>query len=72
MNEVEQKTFLCCEHIINTGATIRETAKEFNICKSSVHAYLHKFMPEINEEMYKQVCVILEKHFKESERLYNL
>lgn len=51
-------------HIIETNNTIRETAKEFNVSKSTVHKDLQERLLDINTKLYEQVSSILDYHTK--------
>ncbi len=53
------------EYIIDTGATVRATAKVFRISKSTVHKDVTERLLHINREMYKQVKEVLEKNKSE-------
>ena len=46
-------------YIIETRATIRQTAKHFGISKSTVHKDLSERLPRINRALYLQVREIL-------------
>ena len=51
-------------HVIETNNTIRETAKEFNVSKSTVHKDLKERLLDINTKLYEQVSSILDYHTK--------
>ena len=51
-------------HVIETNNTIRETAKEFNDSKSTVHKDLQERLLDINTKLYEQVSSILDYHTK--------
>ena len=46
-------------YIIETRATIRQTAKHFGISKSTVHKDLSERLPKINRALFLQVREIL-------------
>ena len=50
------------DHIIDTKDTIRETAKKFNISKSTVHKDLHERLINIDKNRYNKVVKILNHH----------
>ena len=52
-------------HIIDTKETIRETAKKFNISKSTVHKDLQERLPKINKELFSEVQDLMQKHIDE-------
>ncbi len=51
-------------HIIDTNDTIRETAKIFDISKSTVHKDIDKRLLEIDENKYKLVKEIMNEHLE--------
>ena len=53
------------EYIIDTGATVRATAKVFKISKSTVHKDVTERLYNINRELYQQVKMVLEKNKSE-------
>lgn len=53
------------EYIIDTGATVRATAKVFNISKSTVHKDVTERLLHINRELYRQVDAVLQKNKRE-------
>ena len=52
-------------YVINTGATVRETAKEFHFSKSTVHKDVSERLKKVDAELYKKVKKILENHLEE-------
>ena len=53
------------QYIMDTGATVRATAKVFKISKSTVHKDVTERLLHINREMYKQVNEVLQKNKSE-------
>lgn len=53
------------EYIIDTGATVRATAKVFKISKSTVHKDVTERLLHINRELYRQVDTVLQKNKSE-------
>ena len=49
-------------YILNTGKTIREIAKNFNVSKSTVHKDLSNRLLEIDNNLHKEVSKILKYH----------
>ena len=50
--------------IIGNKATVREAAKHFNISKSTVHKDLNERLIEIDNNLYKQIRIIFDKHIQ--------
>ena len=53
------------EYIIETGATVRATAKVFKISKSTVHKDVTERLLRENPQLYRQVKLVLEKNKSE-------
>lgn len=51
-------------HIIDTKDTIRETAKKFNISKSTVHKDLQERLSQIDVSKYNTVKQIMNEHIE--------
>ena len=52
------------DHIIDTKDTIRETAKKFNISKSTVHKDLQERLSQIDTNKYNVVKKIMDEHIE--------
>ncbi len=61
----EDRAKLLGEYILNTGATVRATAKVFKISKSTVHKDVTERLKKENYALYKQVRRVLEVNKKE-------
>ncbi len=61
----DDRAVLLGEYIIDTGATVRATAKVFKISKSTVHKDVSEKLYHINQELYRQVKEVLEKNKSE-------
>ena len=48
------------EYILDTGATVRATAKRFHISKSTVHKDVSERLQMVNPQLYGQVRHVLE------------
>lgn len=59
----EQKILTLAHYILDNQTTIRATAHEFNIPKSTVHHDLSVKLKHINFPLYQQVKKLLEKNF---------
>ena len=53
------------EYIIDTGATVRATAKVFRISKSTVHKDVTERLFNTNRELYYKVDKVLQKNKSE-------
>ena len=51
-------------YILETKETIRETAKKFNISKSTVHKDLQERLSKIDKNKYKKIIKIFQEHIE--------
>jgi putative DeoR family transcriptional regulator (stage III sporulation protein D) len=51
-------------YIIKTNKTIRETAKKFNVSKSTVHNDIHNILKKIDYEKFIIVNNIMKNHIE--------
>jgi len=61
----EERAVLLAQHIIENNATVRQTAKKFNISKSTVHKDVSERLRTINEGLYESVKQVLEQNKSE-------
>lgn len=64
-NTIDQRACELAVYMIETGATVRSTAKQFGISKSTVHKDLQNRLPRCNQTLYTQVRVVLETNKQE-------
>ena len=62
---MDQRACELAVYMIETGATVRSTAKQFGISKSTVHKDLQNRLPRCNNVLYKQVRAVLDTNKKE-------
>lgn len=65
MRESEPRAVILGEYILDTGATVRATAKVFKISKSTVHKDVTQRLRYDNPQLYKLVKAVLEKNKSE-------
>lgn len=51
-------------YILDTKSTIRETAKIYNVSKSTVHKDLHERLFDIDKNLFKKVDKIMQEHLE--------
>lgn len=84
----EERAVVIARYITETGATVRETAKQFGISKSTVHSDVTVRLKKINPTLFSEVRKVLdinkeerhirggiatrEKYLREAEMLGNL
>ena len=59
---IEERACKLAVYIIETGATVRTTAKYFGISKSTVHKDLSQRLPLYNKILYIQVRQVLDNN----------
>ena len=62
MTEMKTRVLKEAEYILKTGYTIRETANQFKVSKSTVHKDLHERLKNIDLETFKKIDKILKYH----------
>lgn len=62
---IEERAEILARYIIENGATVRQTAKHFNVSKSTVHKDVKTRLPSINKGLYKMVKGVLDKNKSE-------
>ena len=62
MNEINKRVIEEANYILNTGDTIRSTAKVFRVSKSTVHKDLNERLYKLDKNKYEQVKEILNYH----------
>ena len=61
-NEIAKRVLEEASYILISDDTIRKTAQVFGVSKSTVHKDLKERLIDIDEEMYKEVSLILHRH----------
>ncbi len=59
------REILLGQYIIDTGATVRTTAKEFRISKSTVHKDVTERLQKSDPSLFKKVREVLNKNKEE-------
>ncbi|MGN0601915.1 MAG: sporulation transcriptional regulator SpoIIID [Oscillospiraceae bacterium] len=61
----KERSVMLGEYMLCHRATVRATAKEFGISKSTVHKDLTDRLPKISPQLYRQVKELLEVNKRE-------
>ena len=64
-NTIDQRVCELAVYMIETGATVRNTAQKFGISKSTVHKDIQNRLPHCNKNLYNQVREVLERNKQE-------
>lgn len=60
--DINERVEKVSDYILETGYTIREIAKEFNVSKSTIHKDLNDRLYKMNKNKYDRVKEILNYH----------
>ena len=63
--DIDKRACELAVYMIETNATVRQTAYKFGISKSAVHKDLQSRLPHCNPTLYIQVRVILDRNKEE-------
>ncbi len=59
---IEERVITLANYIVEHKATVRKTAKDFNISKSTVHKDVTERLKEINRGLFKEVAEVLSEN----------
>ena len=62
---IEERAITIANFIIESSATVRQTAKQFGISKSTVHKDVTERLEEIDGALYLEVKSVLQKNLSE-------
>lgn len=62
---IYQRVIECADYILQNNGTIRSTAKNFCVSKSTVHKDVSERLFEIDKQLFDKVKVVLEKNMAE-------
>ena len=62
--EIKKRVLMIADYIIKTGSTIRNTAKVFNVSKSTIHKDIQVRLINIDVNRYCKIKKILEYHLQ--------
>ena len=65
MKDIRSRAIAFGNYIVDTGATVRSTAKVFKISKSTVHTDVTERLIKDNPILYRDVKLVLEKNKQE-------
>jgi len=65
ISDFQERAIILGEYIIENKSTVRATAKQFGISKSTVHKDVAERLPRIQPQLYPLVKEILENNKKE-------
>jgi len=62
---VEERCVILGQYIIENSSTVRDTAKQYGVSKSTVHKDVSERLQKIQPQLHAQVKQVLEKNKKE-------
>lgn len=60
-----ERCVILAEYIADTGATVRATARQFGVSKSTVHKDVTEILPHVDRALYGEVCLVLARNKRE-------
>ena len=60
MSDIDERAKLLATYIIETKSTVRQTAKKFNISKSTVHKDISERLEKVNTSLARDAKKVLE------------
>ncbi len=60
MSDIEERAKILATYIIETKSTVRQTAKKFNVSKSTVHKDISERLEKVNPSLATQAKRVLE------------
>ena len=60
MSDIDERAKLLATYIIETKSTVRQTAKKFNISKSTVHKDISERLEKVNRSLARDAKKVLE------------
>lgn len=61
---IENRVMETAKFFLETQSNIRETAKKYNVSKSTTHKDLTERLHELNPQVFYQVKEVLNEHFE--------
>lgn len=58
----KERCEILAEDLVENKSTVRSVAKKYGVSKSTVHKDITQNLKYINNELYKQVKIVLEKN----------
>lgn len=58
--DLAQRCLRIAAYMLEHHATVRQAAKAFGLSKSSVHKDMHQRLPQLHQEMARQVALLLQ------------
>ena len=62
--KITKRVIEIADYIIETKDTIRDTAKQFKVSKSTVHKDIKERLYELDKERYKHIKKIMNEHLE--------
>ncbi|MGB4338434.1 MAG: sporulation transcriptional regulator SpoIIID [Bacillota bacterium] len=61
-DHIRRRVLEITDHMLQTRATVRQTARLFNVSKSTVHKDVTERLPSINKQLASAVKLILDQN----------
>lgn len=60
--EIQARCVMLANHILQSGDTVRQTAKRFGLSKSSVHKDVHERLKYVHPGLFEEVQQVMNFH----------
>ncbi len=60
--EIQRRCIMLARHILETGDTVRQAAKRFQLSKSSVHKDVHERLKYVHPGLFEEVQQVMNFH----------
>ena len=64
-DSLKERCELVGEYLVSRSSTVRETAKQFGISKSTVHKDIREKLIKVNKRLYNEAVKVLNKNKEE-------
>ena len=64
-DSAKERCLLVGEYLVDRSSTVRETAKQFGISKSTVHKDIREKLLKVNKKLYDEAVKVLNKNKEE-------
>ena len=61
--DIDDRVIAEAHYILDSGSTVREAAKYFNLSKSTVHADVTRRLKNVDGQLYREIQKLMAYHF---------
>lgn len=64
-DHITQRVVDVANYIVESNATVRDTAKVFGISKTTTHRDIRERLPKLNSALSQKTILVIDQHIKE-------